>query len=65
MWGKRHDMVVHNSDPYNAEPARDALAEHHVTAIDTFYSRNHGPVPAIDAATWRLRVDGLVQRPSA
>ncbi|MBA2463404.1 MAG: sulfite oxidase, partial [Nocardioidaceae bacterium] len=54
---------LHGSDPYNAEPPRHALAGHHLTAIDTFYSRNHGPVPTIDTATWRLRADGLVQRP--
>jgi len=63
MWGKRDDMVVHGSDPYNAEPARHALAGHHVTAIEIFYSRNHGPVPEIDPVTWRVRVDGLVTRP--
>ena len=45
MWDKRNDMVVHGEDPYNAEPARHALAQDHITSADTFYSRNHGPVP--------------------
>ncbi len=36
---------------------------HQVTPLDTFYGRNHGPIPHIDAALWRLRVDGLVDRP--
>jgi len=60
MWGKRDDMVVHEREPFNAEPPRTALAGHALTPIDTFYSRNHGPIPDLDASTWRLHVDGLV-----
>lgn len=62
-WGKRADMLVHEQDPYNAEPPLAALAGEPVTAVDTFYSRNHGPVPDVDAGSWRLRVDGLVDTP--
>jgi len=60
-WGKRDDMVVHEQDPYNAEPPPAALADRVLTATDTFYSRNHGAVPRLDTATWRLRVEGLVE----
>ena len=60
MWDKRDDMVVHELDPYNAEPPRHALADHPVTPTDAFYTRNHGAVPRIDARGWRLVVDGLV-----
>ncbi|MFE2052409.1 sulfite oxidase [Streptomyces sp. NPDC059459] len=63
LWGKRDDMTVHERDPFNAEPPRSALADAHVTPVDTFYSRNHGPVPEADPATWRLEVDGLVDHP--
>jgi len=62
-WGKREDMVVHGTDPYNAEPAPHALASGHLTPVDMFYTRNHGPVPDLDPETWRLRVDGLVATP--
>ncbi|MBB4777630.1 sulfite oxidase [Actinomadura livida] len=62
-WGKRDDMVVHEREPYNAEPPRTALAGHRVTPPDAFYSRNHGPIPEIDPAAWRLTVDGLVHNP--
>lgn len=62
MFGKR-DMVVHENDPYNAEPTPAALAASFLTPIDTFYSRNHGPVPDLDTRTWRLRIDGLVTQP--
>jgi sulfite oxidase len=63
LWGKRDDMLVHERDPFNAEPPRAALAGRRTTPPDTFYSRNHGPVPVLDPAAWRLTVDGLVERP--
>jgi len=61
-YGKRPDLIVHEAEPFNAESARRALLAP-VTDTDAFYVRGHGPVPAIDPSTWRLRVDGLVQRP--
>ena len=61
-YGKRADMVVHELEPYNAETGLAALAEACVTATDAFYVRGHGAVPEIDAATWRLRVGGAVER---
>lgn len=61
LWDKRDDMVVHGSEPFNAEPPRAALLDR-VTPRDAFYSRNHGSVPTVDAHTWRLVVDGVVDR---
>ncbi len=61
-WGKRDDMVVHDEEPYNAEPPPAALATR-LTPGEAFYSRNHGPVPRTDPKAWRLRVDGLVAHP--
>ena len=58
----RDDMVVHEQEPYNAEPPRAALAEHVITPVETFYGRNHGTMPAIDPEAWRLRIDGLVEQ---
>ncbi|MFJ9033244.1 sulfite oxidase [Streptomyces sp. NPDC102274] len=55
-------MVVHEAKPYNAEPPPGALLGQ-ITPLDTFYGRNHGPIPRMDVASWRLRVDGLVDRP--
>lgn len=34
-----------------------------VTPTRLFFVRNHFPEPAIDPATWRLRLEGLVERP--
>ena len=61
LWGKRDDMIVHEADPYTAEPSRGALADRMLTPIDSFYGRNHGPIPFIDPQGWRLRVGGLVE----
>lgn len=55
-------MLVHQRDPYNAEPPRTALAGRRTTPADTFYIRNHGPVPEVGPDAWRLTVDGLVRR---
>jgi sulfite oxidase len=60
--GKRADLIVHQEEPFNAETGLAALAESPLTATDAFYVRGHGPVPEVDAAAWRLRVDGLVER---
>ncbi|MBO1756351.1 sulfite oxidase [Allobranchiibius sp. CTAmp26] len=61
MWAKRSDMIVHEQDPYNAEPPRSGLAEA-ITPQNSFYVRNHGPVPEPDLAGWRLSVGGMVER---
>lgn len=63
IWGKRDDMIVHDAEPYNAETPRAALAACSLTPIEAFYGRNHGPIPALDPETWRLRVTGLVDHP--
>ncbi|MER6945981.1 sulfite oxidase [Nonomuraea sp. NPDC000554] len=62
-WSKRDGMLVHEEEPFNAEPPTWALAEQLITPLDAFYSRNHGQIPQMDAATWRLEVDGLVEWP--
>jgi sulfite oxidase len=64
-FGKLDEMLVHTEDPLNAETPRDRLGEHFLTPADRFYVRSHGPVPDVDAASWRLRVDGLVDEPIA
>ncbi len=61
----RADMIVHEQEPYNAEPRRSALAAHLVTPVGTFYSRNHGPVPQVEVGAWRLQVEGLVDHPTS
>jgi len=62
-WGKRPDFIVHNPMPYNAEPPASVLASGEITAVDAFYSRNHGAFPDIAPAEWQLTVDGMVDQP--
>jgi sulfite oxidase len=61
-YGKRPDLIVHESEPFNAETGLAALAEGPLTATDAFYVRGHGAVPEVDPGMWRLRVRGLVER---
>nr|KAK5449253.1 hypothetical protein LTR18_002342 [Exophiala xenobiotica] len=49
--------------PYNGEPPPDKLTEHHVTANEYHFVRNHGGVPGIDPGTYALQIDGLVKEP--
>lgn len=62
IWNKCDEMLVHQDEPYNAETPAGALAAE-ITPLDAFYGRNHAPIPHIDSADWRLRVEGLVDRP--
>jgi sulfite oxidase len=59
---KRPSLIVHQREPFNAEPPREALDEAQLTPLDAFYVRSHGPVPDANDARMRLRVEGLVER---
>lgn len=59
---KRAGMIVHERHPYNAETPRSELLPR-ITATDSFYVRNHGPVPDIIRQDWAMVVDGLVSCP--
>lgn len=48
--------------PFNAEAPMEALCER-LTPADAFYVRDHFEVPDLDAATWRLRLEGAVEGP--
>jgi sulfite oxidase len=63
LWAKRDDTIVHEEDPYNAEPTPSALDRRPVTPLDAFYGRNHGPIQQIDPDAWHLELGGLVDRP--
>ena len=59
----QEEMLVHGLVPHNAEPRLDRLIESWITPNERFYVRSHAPVPKIDAPSFRLSVDGLVDRP--
>ncbi|PAP76158.1 molybdopterin-dependent oxidoreductase [Rubrivirga marina] len=56
------DLVVLSGDPPNAEPLPEALTRSFRTPPDLLYVRTHGTTPEPDPATFRLVVDGLVER---
>jgi len=61
--GKLAGSIVHEREPFNAEPAPADLLASAVTPTAAFYARNHGPIPRVDPRGWVLHVDGLVGRP--
>ena len=60
-YGKRDDLIVHESEPFNAETGLRSLSKV-VTDTDAFYVRGHGTIPETDQDSWRLQVAGLVER---
>eukprot|EP01061_Rhynchopus_euleeides_P027230 TRINITY_DN4432_c0_g3_i1.p1 TRINITY_DN4432_c0_g3~~TRINITY_DN4432_c0_g3_i1.p1 ORF type:complete len:537 (+),score=196.68 TRINITY_DN4432_c0_g3_i1:54-1664(+) len=55
----RHPALeVLSMRPFNAEPPKDILAASFFTPNDTFYVRNHLPVPVVDESAYRLTVEG-------
>ena len=56
-------LVVHRTHPLNCETSLPALIGGVVMPNARFYVRNHFDTPRLDPATWRLDVDGLVERP--
>ena len=60
------DLITRTATPLNAEPALQHLpAGGWITPIRHFYVRSHAPVPQIDRHAFRLKVEGLVERPLA
>jgi len=62
-WGKSPAIIVRQEDPFNAGPPTDRLVAGEVTPVDLFFVRNHGAVPEVDPAGFRLTVEGRVRRP--
>ena len=60
---KHSAMIVHDRQPFNAEPPLTRLRRSFLTPTDPFFCRNHGPIPAVDPEGYRLVVGGLVDRP--
>ncbi len=56
------DLIIRSEEPLNIE-GRAELLMGQETPVEHFFLRSHGPVPDVDAASWRLRVEGLVRSP--
>jgi sulfite oxidase len=58
----KHPMIERSARPLNYETPVGALGTR-ITPVDRFYIRNHFDHPSLDAASWRLSIDGLVDKP--
>lgn len=53
------DLIYHNLTPCNAETPTDLIMENWITPIDSWYIRNHQPVPIIDINLYKLSIYDL------
>jgi hypothetical protein len=58
-------LVVHRVHPLNCETSIPQLIGGVVVPNARFYVRNHFPIPALDATTWRLSRRGPCRTPTA
>ncbi len=56
-------LLVHSKAPMNAEPPLPDLVRSWVTPVESFFIRSHGNTPEINADSYRLSVEGLVETP--
>src|SRR6185295_18384717 len=59
---KDPDLIIHTTAPVNAERPIEKLRENFVTPQELFYIRNHGEIPDINKETFRLVVNGMVEK---
>src|SRR5438552_2012514 len=57
-------LIPRQKNPENLEFPFSTL-DRFLTPNDLFYVRNHFPAPEMDASSWRLKVEGAVERPLA
>jgi sulfite oxidase len=61
--GKHSAFIIRSPEPLNGGPPLDLLSQSEVSPLDLFFVRNHGPIPVIDPADYRLVVGGMVEQP--
>ena len=57
------ELVVRSESPFNAEGPLDKLANDFLTPLKHYYVRSNGAVPKVEALDYRLKVEGLVEKP--
>lgn len=55
-------MILREKEPLNLEFPFRTLSKW-IIPNEQFYVRNHFPPPRLDPATWRLRIEGAVEKP--
>ena len=56
-------FIVRSESPVCGGPPLARLVERPLTWREDFFVRNHGAIPHVDGAAWRLSVEGMVARP--
>lgn len=59
---KDSQLIVRSPDPLDLETPAELL-DSWITPNEMFFVRSHLSTPEVDPATWRLRVEGEVERP--
>lgn len=62
LHGKNPSLLIRQESPFNAGPPPEEMRRSFVTPNDLFFVRNHGEIPAVDPASFRLEVKGEVRR---
>src|ERR1700738_408828 len=57
-------LIIRQKEPKNLEAPFDRI-DSYLTPTELFYIRSHFPTPALDRASYQLRIDGAVRRPFA
>ncbi|MEA2910568.1 MAG: hypothetical protein QOJ15_2649 [Bradyrhizobium sp.] len=55
-------LIIRQKEPKNLEAPFDRI-DSYLTPTELFYIRSHFPTPALDRASYQLRIDGAVRRP--
>src|SRR6201988_4927156 len=57
-------LTIRQKEPRNLEAPFDRL-DSYLTPTELFYIRSHFPIPNLDRASYKLRIDGAVRSPFA
>ena len=57
-------LTIRQKEPKNLEAPFDRI-DSYLTPTELFYIRSHFPIPTLDRASYRLRIDGAVRSPLA
>src|ERR1700738_5535177 len=55
-------LIIRQKEPRNLEAPFDRI-DSYLPPTELFFIRSHFPTPALDRASYQLRIDGAVRRP--
>ena len=61
--GKDPDLIPYGGGNFGTPPELMPTGEDRIVGNDRFFVRSNGPIPVLDAASWRLRIGGNVANP--